>query len=192
MDKVININGVEYIQKAEYDKAKNDIDTIRKFVSSSITDLSKLVNVAPLTQKSEQLITQVSGKSVIQRHSKRSKHIKFNGTNGQKYSIENMNKEGKFSLHEQRRPLDFSIHEVAIIDKRYTETMTMNDVKQLARELHISSHTVMRIIYNIDAGVFDTYINLYISQLNKKIDFNKEIPIENNPEKRRNFLQTSS
>ena len=27
MDKVININGIEYIQKAEYDKAKKDAET---------------------------------------------------------------------------------------------------------------------------------------------------------------------
>ena len=40
LPKILDIGGIEYIQKAEYDKAKKDINNIKQLVSSSIAGLN--------------------------------------------------------------------------------------------------------------------------------------------------------
>ena len=62
-----------------------------------------------------------------------------------------------------------------------SENMTIEDIEKIGEKLKLSKEVVGRIIYNLDKGVFDpifrTYENLRYSH--------KKIPIQNNPEKRK-------
>lgn len=50
LPKILDIGGIEYIQKEEYDKAKKDIDNIKQLVSSSIAGLNDFLGTQVIAQ----------------------------------------------------------------------------------------------------------------------------------------------
>ena len=175
MDKVININGVEYIQKSEYDKAKKDADTIRQIVSSSIADLSNYVNNQSVAQSINQVFSQ------------RSKHLQIRIAGQKIYNISKMTKDGVFFSNPNQRKLIFTIK----VNKQYNEDTTKKDVKKMADDMELPIDTIHRIIYNIDKDTFAKYEKEFLSDINTKIE-RKPAPVENNPEKRRESVLFST
>ena len=179
MDKVININGVEYIQKSEYDKAKKDADTIRQIVSSSIADLSNYVNNQSVAQSINQVFSQ------------RSKHLQIRIAGQKIYNINKMTKDGIFFSNPNQRKLIFTIKDVLKINKKYNKDTTKKDVKKMADDMELPIDTIHRIIYNIDKDTFTKYEKEFLSDINTKIE-RKPAPVENNPEKRRESVLFST
>lgn len=178
MDKILTINGVEYIQKSEYDKAQKDIDTIRQIVSSSVADLNNHVN------------GQLIAKSVNQTLSQRSKHLQIRISGQRIYHIKRMEQDGTLFSFPNRKMI-FSIKDVLKINKRYNENTTKKDIKQISKDTKIPVDTIHRIIYNIDKGTFAEYEKEFLSDINTKIE-RKQAPVENNPEKRRESVLFST
>lgn len=53
--KILDIGGIEYIQKTEYDKAKKDINNIKQLVSSSIAGLNDFLVAQTLNKSKKKL-----------------------------------------------------------------------------------------------------------------------------------------
>lgn len=177
MDKVININGVEYIKKAEYDKAKKDADNIKKIVSSSIADLSNLIGAQKIV-KSNQVF------------SKRNQDLQLRQIGAQVYHMGAMDKNGTLYTF-QNRKMSITIKDVIKVDKLYNESTTKEDIRVMSKEIGITEDKIHRIIYNLDKGIFKEYIDEFLSEINTKIE-RKPAPVENNPEKRRESVLYSS
>ena len=115
MEKILEINGVKYIQKSEYDKAKRDIDNIKQLVSSSIADLSNFVSNQSIAQSVEKPIKQEVKEP--QNHSMRSKELRIRVSGKREYKIIEMTHDGYFYAKPNRKMI-FDIRDVIEINKR--------------------------------------------------------------------------
>ena len=59
LPKILDIGGIEYIQKTEYDKAQKDIDNIKQLVSSSIAGLNDFLGTQVIAQSVAQKPKQI-------------------------------------------------------------------------------------------------------------------------------------
>ena len=174
MKKVINIDGIAYIQKAEYDKAKKDVDTIKKMVASSIVDLSDFLNNQSTAQPKDEK----------EYYSKRNSSLKIRQLGQRLYKISYMDDKGRlFSV--SGRKIKFTIKDVMAIQKIYNSKTTKADTVQMSKQFNLSVDIIHRIIYNIDYNIFDEYIKKYLSSVNDIKIKKKEIETQNNPEKRK-------
>ena len=191
MDKVLTINGIDYIQKSEYDKAKRDVDNIKQLVSSSIAGLNDFLG----TQVIAQSITQKPKQEVVQEpvqeiekpseyYSLRSKHLKIRVSGQREYKIIRMTNDGYFYAKPNRK-LVFDVRSVMQINKRYNSSTTKKDVVKMAKDCQLPVDIVYRIIYNLDKGILKPYIKQYLSSVNDIKIKAKKIAVQNNPEKRK-------
>lgn len=185
MDKILEINGVEYIQKAEYDKAKSDVDNIKQLVSSSIVGLNdflgaQLPNQA-VNQEIELETTKVQHTNL---YSQRSKNLKIRISGQREYKILRMSDDGYFYAFPNVE-LVFDIRDVMDINKRYNSSTSKKDVKKMAKDRNLPIDIIHRIIYNLDIGVLKPYIKQYLSSVNDIKVKAKEKAVENNPQKRK-------
>ena len=185
MDKILEINGVEYIQKAEYDKAKSDVDNIKQLVSSSIAGLNdflgaQLPNQA-VNQEIELETTKVQHTNL---YSQRSKNLKIRISGQREYKILRMSDDGYFYAFPNVE-LVFDIRDVMDINKRYNSSTSKKDVKKMAKDRNLPIDIIHRIIYNLDIGVLKPYIKQYLSSVNDIKVKAKEKAVENNPQKRK-------
>ena len=178
MEKIININGVDYIRKSEYDKAKKDADIIRQAISSSLADLSNCLDNQSNTQKNMKVF------------SERSKQLQLRQIATHPYQLGRMEKDGTlYSI--QNRKMVFTIKDVIKIDKRYDASTTKKDIKSMSKDFNISEDTIHRIIYNLDKNIFKEYTKKFLVDINMEI-VRKPAPVQNNPEKRRESVLFSS
>ena len=190
MDKVIKINDIEYIRKSEYDKAKKDVDNIKQLVSSSIAGLNDFLGnqviAQSVTQITEQPITKKERQSYKQKKvtSKRSKNLVFRKGAQQLYKIEKMDKDGHFYTWKNKK-CNFSIRDVIGIQKIYDSKIDNKKIEKIAKRYSLSVDIIQRIIYNIDANIFDEHIREYLSSANDIEVKPKTVEQQNNPQKRK-------
>lgn len=196
MDKILEINGVKYIQKSEYDKAKRDVDNIKQLVSSSIAGLNDFLGnqviAQSIAQKPAQVTTQETEKEVeneitqppSEYYSIRNKNLQIRVSGQREYKILRMTENGYFYAKPNRK-LIFDIRTVMQINKRYNSSTNKQDVSKMAKDCQIPVDIAYRIIYNLDKGVFKPYIKQYLSSVNDIKIKAKKINIQNNPEKRK-------
>ena len=197
MDKILEINGIKYIQKAEYDKAQKDLKNVKKIVSASIANLTGFLNdesvdAKPKVAKATVAKTTVSKKTVAKKpttkrskvYSLRSKHLSLYPSEIAIYSDLKMNKDGEFHGY-HNRPLKFNIRHVISINKEYCSSTTTKDVAKWAREFGFTMNTIHRIIYNLDHGTFVDFIKEYLSSANDISIKHKQVETQNNPQKRK-------
>lgn len=189
MEKILEINGVEYIQKAEYDKAKSDVDNIKQLVSSSIAGLNDFLGAQLPNQSVNQSVNQevkTEGTKVqhTNLHSQRSKKLKIRISGQREYKILRMSDDGYFYAFPNVE-LVFDIRDVMEINKRYNSSTAKEDVKKMAKDRNLPIDIIHRIIYNLDIGVLKPYIKQYLSSVNDIKVKAKEKAVENNPQKRK-------
>lgn len=186
LPKILDIGGIEYIQKAEYDKAKKDVDNVKQLVSASIAGLNDFLGAQLPNQSIPQKIEQETKKEVKHEdvYSQRSKHLKIRVSGQRKYKILRMSEDGHFYAFPNVE-LVFDVRDVIEINKRYNSSTTKKDVKKIARDCQLPVDIVHRIIYNLDIGVLKPYIKEYLSSVNNIKIKAKKIETQNNPQKRK-------
>lgn len=182
MDKILEINGIKYIQKSEYDKVKKDVDNIKQLVSSSIAGLNDFLGnqviAQPIVQKPKQEIKKPTGYSL------RNPKLKIRKSGQREYHIIRMDKVGHF-WGKPNKKLIFDVRNVIEINKRYNSSTTRKDVDKMARDCQLPVDTVHRIIYNLDKGILKPYIKEYLSSVNDIKIKAKHMQVQNNPQKRK-------
>ena len=184
MEKILTINGVEYIQKTEYDKAKRDVDNIKQLVSSSIAGLNDFLGVQLPNQSVEQEVKKETKQKNTAVYSQRSKNLKIRVSGQREYKILRMSDDGHFYAFPNVE-LVFDVRNVIEINKRYNSSTTKKDINKMARDYQLPVDIIHRIIYNLDIGILKPYIKQYLSAVNDIKIKAKKIEIENNPQKRK-------
>lgn len=185
MDKILEINGVEYIQKAEYDKAKSDVDNIKQLVSSSIAGLNDFLGAQlPNQAVNQEIEVETTKVQHTNLYSQRSKNLKIRIAGQREYKILRMSDDGYFYAFPNVE-LVFDIRDVMDINKRYNSSTSKKDVKKMAKDRNLPIDIIHRIIYNLDIGVLKPYIKQYLSSVNDIKVKAKEKAVENNPQKRK-------
>ncbi len=183
MDTIITINGIEYIQKVEYDKAKKDVDNIRQLVASSIADLSDFLGNQSVAQSVSQLNDGANGDV----RSKRNEQLKIRLAGQKEYKIVRMDENGNF-FGKRNRKLNFTIKDVISIQKIYGSKTTKDDIRAMSKKFDLPVDTIHRIIYNIDKNIFTEYIKEYLSSVNDIEIKHKDAEFQNNHQKRKELL----
>ena len=183
MEKILTINGIEYIQKAEYDKAKQDVDNIKQLVSHSIAGLNDFLSNQSIAQSNTQTTTKPTKKTDI--YSKRNPNLKIRVSGVRKYSIRRVDPKGYLHSNPNDRILQFTIKDVIEIQKLYKSATTKEDLKKWSKKFNIPLDGIYRIIYKIDENIFAPFMKEYLSQANDIQIKPKKIETQNNPEKRK-------
>lgn len=184
LPKILDIGGIEYIQKTEYDKAKKDIDNIKQLVSSSIAGLNDFLGAQVIAQKPKQIKKEI--KEAPKRegcYALRNPKLKIRKSGQREYHIIRMDKIGNF-WGKPNKKLIFNIHDVMAINKRYSSQTSKDDVAKMARDCQLPVDTTYRIIYNLDKKIFKPYIKEWLSAVNDIKIKTKKISVQNNPQKR--------
>lgn len=181
LPKILDIGGIEYIQKTEYDKAKKDIDNIKQLVSSSIAGLNDFL----VAQNPKQIKKEI--KEAPKRkgcYALRNPKLKIRKSGQREYHIIRMDKTGNF-WGKPNKKLIFNIHDVMAINKRYSSQTSKDDVAKMARDCQLPVDTTYRIIYNLDKNIFKPYIKEWLSAVNDIKIKTKKTSVQNNPQKRK-------
>ena len=184
LPKILDIGGIEYIQKEEYDKAKKDIDNIKQLVSSSIAGLNDFLGAQVIVQNPKQIKKEI--KEAPKRedcYALRNPKLKIRKSGQREYHIIIMDKIGNF-WGKPNKKLIFNIHDVMAINKRYSSQTSKDDVAKMARDCQLPVDTTYRIIYNLDKKIFKPYIKEWLSAVNDIKIKTKKISVQNNPQKR--------
>ena len=186
MDKILEINGIKYIQKSEYDKAKRDVDNIKQLVSSSIAGLNNFLSNQVVAQPIKQTVKKPAKKTTKQPkgHSLRNPYLQLRVGGQKPYKIIKMDKQG-YLFGKPNRKLIFDIRDVMQINKRYNSSTNKKDIEKMAKDYQLPVDTIHRIIYNIDNNIFKPYIAEYLSSVNDIKLKAKHIQTQNNPQKRK-------
>ena len=181
LPKILDIGGIEYIQKTEYDKAKKDIDNIKQLVSSSIAGLNDFL----VAQNPKQIKKEI--KEAPKRegcYALRNPKLKIRKSGQREYHIIRMDKKGNF-WGKPNKKLIFDIHDVMAINKRYSSQTSKDDIAKMARDCQLPVDTIYRIIYNLDKNILKPYIKEWLSAVNDIKIKTKKISVQNNPQKRK-------
>lgn len=181
LPKILDIGGIEYIQKAEYDKAQKDIDSIKQLVSSSIAGLNDFL----VAQNPKQIKKEI--KEAPKRegcYALRNPKLKIRKSGQREYHIIRMDKKGNF-WGKPNKKLIFNIHDVMAINKRYSSQTSKDDVAKMARDCQLPVDTTYRIIYNLDKNILKPYIKEWLSAVNDIKIKTKKISVQNNPQRRK-------
>ena len=181
LPKILDIGGIEYIQKTEYDKAQKDIDNIKQLVSSSIAGLNDFL----VAQNPKQIKKEI--KEAPKRkgcYALRNPKLKIRKSGQREYHIIRMDKTGNF-WGKPNKKLIFDIHDVMAINKRYSSQTSKDDVAKMARDCQLPVDTIYRIIYNLDKNILKPYIKEWLSAVNDIKIKTKKISVQNNPQKRK-------
>ena len=179
MEKILTINGIEYIQKAEYDKAQQDVENIKQMVSSSIADLTGLLGTQKVVSKEKE------EKPVPQGYvAKRNKDLQIRVAGQKIYKIINMDESGHF-YGKPNKKLIFDVRDVIAINKQYNNKTTKESIQKMSKDFSLPIDTIHRIIYNIDQNTFIDYVKEYLSSVNEIKIKNKKVSTQNNPQKRK-------
>ena len=121
LPKILDIGGIEYIQKTEYDKAKKDIDNIKQLVSSSIAGLNDFLGTQVIAQSVAQKPKQIKKeiKETTKRegcYALRNPKLKIRKSGQREYHIIRMDKTGNF-WGKPNKKLILNIHDVMAINK---------------------------------------------------------------------------
>ena len=185
LPKILDIGGIEYIQKAEYDKAQKDIDSIKQLVSSSIAGLNDFLGAQVIAQKPKQIKKEI--KEAPKRegcYALRNPKLKIRKSGQREYHIIRMDKTGNF-WGKPNKKLIFDIHDVMAINKRYSSQTSKDDIAKMARDCQLPVDTIYRIIYNLDKNILKPYIKEWLSAVNDIKIKTKKISVQNNPQKRK-------
>ena len=181
LPKILDIGGIEYIQKEEYDKAQKDIDNIKQLVSSSIAGLNDFL----VAQNPKQIKKEI--KEAPKRegcYALRNPKLKIRKSGQREYHIIRMDKKGNF-WGKPNKKLIFDIHDVMAINKRYSSQTSKDDIAKMARDCQLPVDTIYRIIYNLDKNILKPYIKEWLSAVNDIKIKTKKISVQNNPQKRK-------
>ena len=132
LPKILDIGGIEYIQKTEYDKAKKDINNIKQLVSSSIAGLNDFLGTQVIAQNPKQIKKEI--KEAPKRedcYALRNPKLKIRKSGQREYHIIRMDKKGNF-WGKPNKKLIFDIHDVMAINKRYSSQTSKDDVAKLS------------------------------------------------------------
>ena len=185
LPKILDIGGIEYIQKTEYDKAQKDIDSIKQLVSSSIAGLNDFLGAQVIAQKPKQIKKEI--KEAPKRegcYALRNPKLKIRKSGQREYHIIRMDKTGNF-WGKPNKKLIFDIHDVMAINKRYSSQTSKDDIAKMARDCQLPVDTIYRIIYNLDKNILKPYIKEWLSSVNDIKIKTKKISVQNNPQKRK-------
>lgn len=181
LPKILDIGGIEYIQKTEYDKAQKDIDNIKQLVSSSIAGLNDFL----VAQNPKQIKKEIKEAPKREgRYALRNPKLKIRKSGQREYHIIRMDKKGNF-WGKPNKKLIFDIHDVMAINKRYSSQTSKDDIAKMARDCQLPVDTIYRIIYNLDKNILKPYIKEWLSAVNDIKIKTKKISVQNNPQKRK-------
>ena len=181
LPKILDIGGIEYIQKTEYDKAKKDINNIKQLVSSSIAGLNDFLVAQNPKQIKKEIKEAPKRKSC---YALRNPKLKIRKSGQREYHIIRMDKKGNF-WGKPNKKLIFDIHDVMAINKRYSSQTSKDDIAKMARDCQLPVDTIYRIIYNLDKNILKPYIKEWLSAVNDIKIKTKKISVQNNPQKRK-------
>ena len=181
LPKILDIGGIEYIQKTEYDKAQKDIDNIKQLVSSSIAGLNDFLVAQNPKQIKKEIKEAPKRKSC---YALRNSKLKIRKSGQREYHIIRMDKKGNF-WGKPNKKLIFDIHDVMAINKRYSSQTSKDDIAKMARDCQLPVDTIYRIIYNLDKNILKPYIKEWLSAVNDIKIKTKKISVQNNPQKRK-------
>jgi len=99
--------------------------------------------------------------------------------------IGEVTKQGKLKYKSGRTAI-FTIQDIIFIKDNAPAGMTYKDFNEFCENLpHLSRMTIGKIFYNISIGMFEKWINHWKEINTPKLTTRKTIPIQNNPEKRK-------
>lgn len=167
---IINLNGVEYIKR---DKVKN-MEAELKAMKEIMGQINKLTD------------NKIDGS--ITRHKRNNKRkdavFELPKSAQKKYEIRMMNDKGVFITAYHNKKLKITIKDVILAKKGIYDGMTTSQAFAIRDELGLNNYHFNRLVYNIKEGVFDKFIKQWNKQTGVKVG-KKEVPIENNPQKRK-------
>lgn len=103
------------------------------------------------------------------------------------YNIKGMKPTGEFYIYKAGK-FNLNIHQVLKVKSRVIgKNITIGKAKQIASDVGLSYHMLQKVVYNLQQGIFDSYIQEWNERINKTFLNNnkvKQMPIQNNPEKR--------
>ena len=182
---IINLNGVEYVKKDKLEvlekeklEAEKQLQLIKDAIGKSLTDLQDLMNSNVLHMNESGVLKKNPGSI------KDTDVFSICESYKIPYQIKLMNDIGQF-FSKTNRQLKFTIKHVLKIQEQYYSSMTVAEARELREELKLSPFLFGTIIYNLQEGTFDKYIQQFTDKQLPKVNRNFKMPIENNVEKRK-------
>lgn len=105
--------------------------------------------------------------------------FEFNSTASNEYKIKNVDKFG--NIFHSKGKYQWDINSVLYIQNHMFDGMTYADVNNICKVLNLNLWVVGRIMYNIKQGIFKPIISTYENLIYQK----EPVPIQNNPQKRK-------
>lgn len=174
MDDILIINGVKYVKESQIAEMQQNLQNIKKIVNSALADVNSLAGNQLSNHKIEKSVPQV----------KRDIALVLRKAGKKPYKIKRIDDEGNFySIH--NRKLIFTIKDVLEVRKEFSINTTNQDIEQFSKKISLTIDNIHRIIYNLEIGTFDKYINQWLKSVNDINIKHQSRPIENNPQKRR-------
>ena len=142
--KTININGIEYVQKKELDKLKNqktftkkDLETMKQSILETIDEF----DTTKKTYKGRRDGTQVfkPSPSILP------------------ITIKGITEDGRFML-KRGRTSKYTLKQVKFLKKQISKKTAFGEIRKFSAVLGLRNDMVRKLIYNINEGVFDDYI----------------------------------
>ena len=179
-------NGVRYVP--EHKVSSHQIDVMKsvfeEYLSSKLCEeaINNFVRIYSNKESSnifEELLEEDTG------HSKSPKSLfSYNATHKFHYNIGSINERGDI-FYVNHRKARFNIQKVIKIKNRMTNDMTNMDVRRIAKDVNINREIVGKIMYNLEHGTFDEWINRWKELNTPTLTPKRNLPVQNNPEKRK-------
>ena len=173
---IINLNGVEYIKR---DTIKN-LEQERDELIKKIEAISDIIN--PSTKQKE-IKTEKKAKHRPYKYGKSDEPYQIPKSAQMLWNIRFMNEFGQF-FNKDNRKLKITIKHVLELQKTLSKSTTNGDIKELGKEIGLDYQMIHRLAYNYKEGIFDKFIKDWNKQQSTIIT-RKNLPVENNPEKRK-------
>lgn len=183
-DKTMSIDGEKTF--FTWDDIVHICGNITDFTNKDIKAMSKKFNVS--LQDVQRLFFNISRGFFTKRSKAKTDDDIFQPNNSMKieYAINSMKPTGE--LTNRNGKLKLNIQQVLKIKTRVVDKeVTVGRAKQIASDIGITYHTLQRVAYNLQIGVFDKYIDEWNARLSQPVLQAKtpiKMPVQNNPEKR--------
>lgn len=172
---IINLNGVEYIKR-------DTIKDIEKERDELIKRLQAISDIVGLPNNKKEVKTEKNSQRPY-KYGKPDEPYQVPKSAQMLWNIRFMNDFGQF-FNKDNRKLKVNIKHVLELQKTLSNSTTNGDIKALGKQIGLDYQMIHRLAYNYKEGVFDKFIK----EWNKKqstIIKRKNLPVENNPEKRK-------
>lgn len=179
MEKILKINDIEYIQR----KAVKDIEKERDEALEKLKQISRILGADTVV---EETIEETVKKTTTRKkpsYGKDNDLYQIPKSAQMLWQIRFMNEFGQF-FNKDNRKLKIKMKHVLEMQKTLSKNTTNGDIKALGKRIGLDYQMIHRLAYNYKEGIFDKFIKEW-NQRTQPTVARKNLPIQNNPEKRK-------